>query len=57
MFTAESFCNAIWEISYSKVSQSVTKEAYKEFEIPKKGGFRVINYLDRNTEMWNLQQK
>ena len=57
MFTAESFCNAIWEISYSKVSQSVTKEAYKEFEIPKKGGFRVINYLERNTEMWNLQQK
>lgn len=57
MFTAESFCNAIWEISYSKVSQSVTKEAYKEFEIPKKGGSRVINYLDRNTEMWNLQQK
>ena len=57
MFTAESFCNAIWETSYSKVSQSVTKEAYKEFEIPKKGGSRVINYLDRNTEMWNLQQK
>lgn len=57
MFTAESFCNAIWETSYSKVSQSVTKEVYKEFVIPKKGGSRVINYLDRNTEMWNLQQK
>ena len=43
--------------SYSKVSQGVTKEEYGEFEIPKKGGSRVINYLGRDTSMWNLQHK
>lgn len=57
MYTIESFCNAIWETSYSKVSQGVTKEEYGEFEIPKKGGSRVINYLGRDTSMWNLQHK
>ena len=57
MFTIESFCNAIWETSYSKVSRSITKDAYKEFEIPQKSGSRTINYLDRDTELWNLQHK
>ena len=57
MFTIESFCNAIWETSYSKVSQSITKDAYKTFEIPKKDGSRVINYLEKDTTLWHLQHK
>lgn len=57
MYTIESFCNAIWENSYSKVSQGITKEEYREFKIPKKGGARVINYLDKDTSLWNLQHK
>lgn len=57
MFTIESFCNAIWEASYSKVSMNVDKGIYKEFIIPKKGGFRKINYLDKDTNMWNLQHR
>lgn len=39
------------------LSEGVMKEEYREFEIPKKGGSRVINYLDRYTSMWNLQHK
>lgn len=57
MFTIESFCNATWETSYSKVSQSVEKDVYKEFKIPKKGGFRIIDYLDKDTNMWSLQYR
>ena len=36
MYTIESFCNAIWETSYSKVSQGVTKEEYGNLKSRKK---------------------
>ena len=57
MYTIESFCNSIWGISYSKVLQSVTKDDYKEFEIPKKGGVRKINYLSQGSCLLELQKK
>jgi hypothetical protein len=57
VFTLESFCNSVWEASYSRVSRSVSKDNYKEFTIPKKNGSRTINYLDRESELWNLQNK
>lgn len=57
MFTIESFCNNIWETSYSKISQNIKKDVYKEFKIPKKNGYRVINYLDRDTDLWKIQHR
>lgn len=57
MFTIESFCNSVWESSYSKVSQRVSKDDYKEFELPKKGGTRTINYLDKDSDLWKLQHQ
>ena len=57
LFTIESFCNAIWDISYSKVSLNITKDDYKKFEIPKKDGTRTINYVAKDTNLWALQHK
>lgn len=55
MFTIESFCNQVWGISYSKVLRKVSKQDYKEFELPKKGGMRTINYLEKKSNLWELQ--
>lgn len=57
MFTIESFCNLIWVTSYSKVLQKVSKDDYKEFELPKKDGTRTINYLEKDSELWELQRR
>ena len=57
MFTIESFCNAIWETSYAKVSLNILKDDYSEFEIPKKDGKRKISYLDKDSGLWSLQHK
>lgn len=57
MFTLESFCNLVWGTSYFKVSQEITKSDYKEFEIPKKGGTRTINYLDKSSPLGELQHR
>lgn len=57
MYTKESFCNSIWENSYSKVLSNVAKEDYKEFKIAKKGGFRTINYLEKDSALWDLQHR
>lgn len=54
MFTIESFCNLVWGTSYSKVLQKVSKDDYKEFELPKKDGTRTINYLEKDSELWEL---
>lgn len=57
MFSASSFCQAILESSYETVSQSINKDVYKNFEIPKKNGTRIINYIEKSTDLWNLQNK
>lgn len=57
MFTIESFCNLVWKTSYSKVLQKVSKSDYMEFSLPKKGGTRTINYLKRESELWELQHQ
>lgn len=57
MFSASSFCQAVLECSYEKVSQRINKDTYKQFKIPKNGGTRTINYVEKNTELWNLQNK
>lgn len=57
MFTIESFCNSVWGTSYSKVLEKVSKDGYKEFELPKKNGTRTINYLSRDSELWELQRR
>lgn len=57
MFTTESFCNLVWGTSYLKVLRKISKEDYNEFEIPKKGGTRTINYLDRQSSLWKLQRE
>lgn len=56
MYSIESFCNFIWGLSYSKVSQSINKDDYKAFEIPKKGGMRKINYLSQDASLLKLQK-
>ncbi len=56
MFTAESFCNAVWGFSYSKMP-TYSKGEYKTFEIPKKGGTRTITYLEKESILFSLQQK
>lgn len=57
MYTTESFCKSIWGISFSKVSQFVNKEDYKEFTIPKKNGVRIINWLPSDSRLANIQKK
>lgn len=54
--TTESFCNIVWDLSYSKVSKSIIKSDYKEFDIPKKNGVRKINYLPRTSVLYNVQK-
>ena len=49
MFTVESFCNSVWGTSYAKVLSNVSKDGYKEFQIPKKGGMRTISCLERGS--------
>ncbi len=56
MYTIESFCNSIWEESYFKVSQNITKDDYSEFQIPKKAGYRTINYLPQDSPLAKLQR-
>lgn len=56
MFSLESFCNSIWGISYSKVLRKIDKSDYREFQIPKKGGVRTINYLGANSPLEEIQR-
>ena len=56
MFTAESFCNAIWGFPYSKMPV-YSKKDYKTFQIPKKNGIRTITFLEKNSVLFSLQQK
>ena len=55
MFTIDSFCNHVWNMSYSKVLRSIDKECYKTFDIPKKNGIRKIRCLESGCEMDSLQ--
>jgi len=57
MYTLESFCNFIWESSYLKVLDTINKTEYSEFIIPKKNGFRKINYLNNDSLLAELQKK
>lgn len=57
MFTIESFCNLVWGASYSKVLQKISKDDYKEFELPKKNGTRTISYLEKDSRLWELQHQ
>jgi len=55
MFTLESFCNLVWGTSYSKVLRKISKDGYIQFDLPKKSGKRTISYLEKNSELWELQ--
>lgn len=57
MYTLESFCDSIWGIGYREVKRRINKDDYKTFYIPKKNGFRTINYLDENSTLQILQKK
>ena len=57
MFTQESFCNAIWGTTYLKTQRSYDKSDYATFSIPKKGGFRELNYLPQSSKLFSLQQE
>ena len=54
--TTESFCNMVWDLSYSKVLKSISKSDYKEFIIPKKNGVRKINYLPKTSMFFSVQK-
>lgn len=55
--TIESFCSLIWNIPYSEVIEDISKQDYKQFEIPKKNGVRKINYLEESSPLHLLQKK
>jgi len=57
MQNLESFCNAIFGLSYSKVIAGIEKKPYVQFVIPKKSGTRTISYLPRETELSKIQYK
>ncbi len=57
MFTADSFCKTILGTSYSTGLKSLHKGDYKTFEIPKKNGYREIQYVEKTSPLWNLQNK
>ncbi len=57
MYTVESFCKSIWGTSFPRVSQSIKKEDYKEFTIPKKSGTRKIVYLPSDSQLADIQKK
>ena len=57
MFTQESFCNAVWGTTYLKVQHSYDKSDYTTFSIPKKDGFRELNYLPKSSKLFSLQQE
>lgn len=56
MQTLESFCFSIFNGSYSTILKSINKEDYQKFTIPKKDGFRTINYLDKSSKLSILQK-
>ena len=45
--TAESFCQSIWHLPYNKIIDLISKDEYKQFEIPKKG-VRTIFFFQKN---------
>ena len=57
MFTADSFCKTILGASYSIGLKNLYKGDYKTFKIPKKNGYREIQYVEKDTTLWNLQNK
>ena len=55
--TLESFCNSIWNNTFENVNKDITKDDYKEFKIPKKNGYRTINYIEETSKLFNLQNR
>ncbi len=54
--TIESFCNVILNLQYSDIASVPSQKNYKQFEIPKKRGKRVISYLSDESELYLLQK-
>lgn len=57
MYTQESFCNAVWGTTFIKIDGSYSKDDYKDFSIPKKGGVRNLSYLPKSSVLYTLQNK
>lgn len=57
MYTQESFCNAVWGTTFIKVDGSYSKDDYRDFSIPKKGGVRNLSYLPKASVLYTLQNK
>lgn len=57
MYTQESFCNAVWGTTFIKIDGSYSKDDYKDFSIPKKGGIRNLSYLPKSSSLYALQTK
>ena len=57
MYTQESFCNAVWGTTFIKIDGSYSKDDYKDFSIPKKGGIRNLSYLPKSSALYALQTK
>lgn len=57
MYTQESFCNAVWGTTFIKIDGSYSKDDYKDFSIPKKGGIRNLSYLPKASVLYTLQAK
>jgi NAD(P)-dependent dehydrogenase (short-subunit alcohol dehydrogenase family) len=57
VYTQESFCNAVWGTTFIKIDGSYSKDDYKDFSIPKKGGIRNLSYLPKSSALYALQTK
>ena len=57
MYTKESFCEFIFDSTYNNIKQIISNKNYLEFTIPKKNGFRKINYLPEDSGLALLQKK
>jgi len=55
MKSLDSFCNNIFGLKYENVIAAALQKDYKQFYIPKKNGFREINYLNKTAELSKLQ--
>lgn len=54
--TIETFCKAVWNLSYTNVQKGIEKNDYCQFCIPKKNGTRTITYLPIEAPLYILQK-
>ena len=47
----------MWNLNYNQTIELIIKKDYKQYEIPKKNGFRTISFLPETSSLYHLQKK